>query len=241
MKIYEHLEQGSQEWLDARLGLITASTIGQLVTPKTVKPANNDYSRGLVAALTAERITGKTEPFFANWHMRKGNFMEPHARALYAESRGVEVAEVGFITKEIEGVTIGYSPDGLVGNDGLIEVKSREQKKHLQTILSGEVPLENVAQIQAGLLVTGRAWCDYISWSAGMPLFVIRVYPDLDWHSALVKAALAAENHIRDGVKQYETATAGLPICPDIEFVEGAGEAAETIAALEKLIGENNE
>ena len=84
-------------------------------------------------------------------------------------------------------------PDGLVGDDGLIEVKSRRQKKHLQTILSDEVPAENMAQLQTGLLVSGREWIDYMSYCGGMPLWVKRVEPDVQ----LVRRDRGGRHHVR--------------------------------------------
>ena len=160
---YPDLEQGSEEWFAQRRGMVTASVVGQLITAKTIKPAVNDYSRALTATLTAERITGYTEPTYMNDNMLRGTLDEPRARDKYSE-RYAPATETGFMVRDDWGFNIGYSPDGLVGDDGLIEVKSRRQKKHLQTILSDQVPPENMAQIQCGLLVSGREWCDYISY-----------------------------------------------------------------------------
>jgi hypothetical protein len=91
------------------------------------------------------------------------------------------------------GFSLGYSPDGLVGDDGLIEVKCRRQKKHLQTILADEVPPENMAQLQCGLLVSGREWIDYVSYCGGMPMYVKRVYPD----TAVVRRHRGSGDHVR--------------------------------------------
>src|SRR5699024_2254464 len=81
--------------------------------------------------------------------------------------------------------TVGYSPDGLVGDDGLIEIKSRSPRIQMRTILTDEVPAANMAQIMCGLYVTGREWLDYISYSNGMPLYIKRVSPDNDWFNAI--------------------------------------------------------
>lgn len=207
---YRDLVQGSDEWLAARRGLVTASVVGQLVTASTLKVASNDYSRGLTATLVAERITGHIDPVYVSDDMMRGTMEEPIARAKYAEHHA-PVTEVGFIVRAEDGWTLGYSPDGLVGSDGLIEVKSRKAKKHLQTILSDAVPAENLAQIQAGLLVTGRAWCDYISFSAGMPMWTKRVYPEQRWHDAIIAAVTAFETTAAEMVLRYEAAVHGLP------------------------------
>jgi len=207
---YEDLGQGTPEWLAARCGIVTASVVGQLITPKTVKPAANDYSRALAVTLTAERITGHVEPIHENQDMLRGTLDEPFARDKYAEHYA-PVEEIGFMVRDDWGFRLGYSPDGLVGEDGLIEIKSRRQKKHLATILADEVPLENMAQCQAGLLVSGREWLDYVSFCSGMPLYVKRVTPDPKWQAAIIDAVAAFEEASADMVTRYTEATKNLP------------------------------
>lgn len=212
------VEQGSQDWLDLRCGMLTASTIGQLISPKTIKPANNDTSRALTTHLVAERITGYVEPTFVSADMERGNMDEPVARDLYSEHYAPAV-EAGFMTHEFNGHRIGYSPDGLVGDDGLIEIKSRRQKKHLQTILDDAVPLENMAQLQTGLLVTGREWIDYVSYCGGMHLYVKRVLPNARWSDAIKAALDQYETTAAAMLAAYPTAIAGAPMterAPDI-------------------------
>lgn len=221
LHVYPDVVQGTEEWDDLRRGMVTASAVGQLVTPSTLKPASNPASRNLAALLVAERITGCTEPTFMSDDMMRGVMDEPRARELYAETY-VPVQQMGFMVREEEWGTLGYSPDGLVpggddGADGLIEVKSRAPKKHLQTILADEVPAENIAQIQAGLLVSGREWCDYISYTAGMPMWVRRVYPDPDWHKAIRAAVRAFEEAAVEMVKNYRAAITGLPVAERID------------------------
>jgi predicted phage-related endonuclease len=109
------------------------------------------------------------------------------------------------------GFPIGYSPDGLVGDDGLIEIKSRKQKIQLATILADEVPLENLAQIQCGLLVSGRKWLDYVSYCGGMPLYTKRVHPDARWREAIIEAVAAAEDEAATQIGAYLHAAVGLP------------------------------
>lgn len=209
IRVLPDLEQGTEEWFDQRRGMVTASVVGRLVTSRTLKPASNDDSRGLTALLVAERITGFTEPTWLSNDMIRGQEDEPRAREVYAE-KYAPVAEVGFMVRDDWGFSIGYSPDGLVGDDGLIEVKSRRAKKHLQTILSGQVPPENMAQLQCGLLVSGRSWIDYVSYCGGMPLWVKRVTPDPAWHAAIVAAVAAFETTAAEMVAAYEQAIKGL-------------------------------
>jgi hypothetical protein len=216
LHIYDTLEQGSDEWHTARRGIITASVVGQFITAKTVKVAANDYSRAMTAQLVAERITGYTEPTFASADMERGNWDEPLARDLYSEHYAPAV-EVGFMVRQYDEWKLGYSPDGLVGDDGLIEIKSRRQKKQLATILADEVPLENMAQIQCGLLVSNRAWCDYVSHCGGMPLYVRRVRPDRIWLDAILAALAAFETSAADMIARYHYATGGRPVAPRVE------------------------
>ena len=213
LHVLPDLIQGSDEWLDQRRGIVTASVVGQLITPKTIKPAANDTSRALTALLAAERITGWTDPVYVSDDMLRGTLDEPVARAIYAEKviAPIPVTEVGFMVRDDWGFPIGYSPDGLVGDDGLIEVKSRRQKKHLADIVADQVPLENLAQIQCGLLVSGRQWCDYVSFCGGMPLWVKRVYPDERWFEAIVAAVTAFEETAAQMVATYQAAVEGLP------------------------------
>jgi len=216
LHIYEDLEQGTPEWLAARAGIVTASVVGQLVTAKTVKPAANDYSRALTATLVAERITGHVEPIHESADMLRGTLDEPYARDLYSEHYA-PATEVGFIVRDDWGFRLGYSPDGLVGDDGLIEIKSRRQKKQLATILADEVPLENMAQIQCGLLVTGREWLDYVSYCGGMPLYVTRVLPDPKWHAAIIDAVTIFEETAAQMLEAYAVAVDGSPLTERID------------------------
>lgn len=204
------LIQGSDEWMAQRRGMVTASVVGKLITPSTIKPARNDDSRALTTQLVAERITGWTDPVYVNDDMLRGHEDEPRARDLYSELYA-PVRESGFLIRREPTWALGYSPDGLVGDDGLIEVKSPRAKTHLRTILSGEVPAHHMAQIQAGLLVTGRQWLDFISWCGGMPMWVKRVLPDDRWFAAIVAAVTQFEETAAQMVADYETATAGLP------------------------------
>lgn len=223
MSLHEMSEliQGSDEWHDQRRGIVTASVVGQLITTKTIKPASNDYSRGLTALLVAERITGWTEPVYVNDDMARGNWDEPIARGLYSEHYAPAV-ETGFMIRDDWGYRIGYSPDGLVGDDGLIEVKSRRPKKHLATILADEVPPENMAQIQCGLLVSGREWCDYISYCGGMPMWVKRVTADERWSEAIVAAVETFEDDAARMVSVYQAAITGLPATERIDYFQEA-------------------
>ena len=220
IQIHSDLEQGTEAWLAVRRGMVTASVVGQLITAKTLKPAANDYSRALTNTLVAERITGWTDPVYVSDDMFRGTVDEPVARDLYSQ-HWAPVTEVGFMVLDEGDWRLGYSPDGLVGETGLIEVKSRRPKKHLATILANEVPAENIAQCQAGLLVSGREWLDYVSFCAGMPLYIRRVYPDPAWHKAIAEAVQAFEAAAAEIVATYEQRIAGLPMTERVDRFAG--------------------
>lgn len=218
---YTNLEQGSDEWLAARCGLLTASTIGKLITTTTLKVADNETSRGLTMTLAAERITGHVDFVYPTADMQRGTDDEPFARDIYA-ANFAPVEQVGFMVRDFGAYRIGFSPDGLVGADGLIEIKSRRPKEHLKTVLKGLPPLENMAQLHAGLLVSGRSFIDYVSYSAGLPLWVKRFYPDQRWTDAIHAAAETFEINVTNIVNNFTNATEGLPTTerrPDYEEV----------------------
>ena len=222
LKIYDDLEQRSDEWYEARRGIVTASTVGQLITPSTLKPASNPASRALVQTLVAERVSGWVEPTFTTSDMWRGIESEPIARDLYSE-KYAPVTECGFMRRDEGTWVLGYSPDGLVGDVGLIEVKAPRPKSHVATILSGTVPGYHMAQIQAGLLVSGRAWCDYISFCGGLPMWTKRVHRDERWHEAIIRAVEAFEVTAAEMVARWETETHGLPTTerlPDYDHLE---------------------
>lgn len=204
------LIQGTDEWHDQRRGIVTASVVGRLLTA-TGKPANNDTSRTLTAQLVAERITGWTDPVYVSDDMLRGTEDEPRAIEAYGRWAFVDVVTTGFMVRDDWGFEIGYSPDGLVGDDGLVEVKSRRAKKQLQTFLDDEVPAENMAQIQCGLLVSGRDWCDYVSYCGGMPLYVKRVEPDPEWFDVIVAAVSTLEDNALQMIRDYAAKTVGFP------------------------------
>ena len=216
LTILDDLEQGTEAWHDARRGIVTASVVGKLLTP-TGKVANNDTARAVTATLVAERITGWTEDTPMTADMWRGCDAEPFARDIYS-AHYQQAVEVGFMRLDEDWGTLGYSPDGLVGTDGLIEIKAPRSKGHLSTILSGEVPSYYLAQCQAGLLVSGRDWLDFVSYGAGMPLFVKRVLPDPKWHDAIREAVREFERAAWEMTARYEQAVTNLPATERINF-----------------------
>lgn len=197
--------QGTDEWIAARCGMLTASEMKLIITPSTLKPAKNDKASAHLYELLAQRITGYVEPHYISEDMLRGQTDEMEARALYAKHYA-PVQECGFITNDQLGFTIGYSPDGLVGDDGLIECKSRRQKFQVETIISGAMPNDYLIQVQTAFLVTGRSWCDYVSYCGGMPLAVIRVYPEQKTMDAIAAAAADFEDAMSLRIEEYRNA-----------------------------------
>jgi hypothetical protein len=202
---HPEIVQGSDAWLAVRAGRLTASEIRLIMSPTTLKPARNDTSSAHLYELLAQRITGHVEPRYVSDDMLRGQTDEIEARGLYSR-HFAPVTELGFITRDCWGFTIGYSPDGLVGDDGLIECKSRRQKYQTETLITGAVPSEHVLQCQTGLLVSGRQWLDYVSYCAGMPMAVIRVWPDETVQAAIVEAASVFEEALADRLEAYRAA-----------------------------------
>jgi len=206
---HRDLIQGSEEWLQQRCGLLTASEIKLILTP-TLKIANNDKTRAHAYELAFQRITGFVEPQYVSDAMLRGREDEYYARQAYADHYA-PVSEVGFVTNSSFGFTIGYSPDGLVDDNGLIECKSRAGKYQVQTVATDEVPEDFVLQLQTGLLVTGREWIDFVSYCGGLPVYVKRVEPDPEIQEAIIQAATAFEERVAEIEQQYRGTLANMP------------------------------
>jgi hypothetical protein len=217
-------EQGSDEWLLLRCGALTASVVKEIVTP-TLKLAANDKTRALANKIAIQRITGIPEDTFTTEKMLRGHIDEEVARDLYSK-KYAPVAEVGFITND-RFPFFGYSPDGLVGADGLIEVKSRDPHLHLASITARErgegIPKEHMAQVQAGLLLSGRDWLDFISFSHGLPMMVHRVFPDDAYQAAIAEAAKAFEATVQGIIAEYQAATSNTSVYTPTERIDYEG------------------
>lgn len=217
IRYFPSLIQGSEEWRAARCGLLTASEMKLILTP-TLKIASNDKERTHLYELLAQRITKYVEPSYIGDDMLRGYDDEILARELY-EEHYAPVKEMGFITNDEFGFTIGCSPDGLVGDDGMVESKSRRQKYQMETIvenfLEETIPQEYVLQVQTELLVTKRKWCDFLSYCGGLHMLAIRVYPIEAVQDAILAAAGAFEERLRGKMDRYAAAlVSGARILP---------------------------
>lgn len=205
------IDQRTEEWFTQRLGKVTASSLHKvLARTKTGYGADRG---NYMTQLVLERVTGTKAESYTNAAMQWGIDQEPFARAAYEASRGVMVEEVGFIHHPtIEAA--GASPDGLVGDDGMVEIKCPDSKTALECWLS-ENPVEGkyFAQMQWQMRCADRSWCDYVVFDPRMPvkaqLFVIRVNLDDKW------------------LENAET-----------EVVKFLSEVDAKVAALKKIIGE---
>lgn len=206
--IHRDLIQGSDEWLAARCGLITASEVKLLLTPAKLAIADNDKVRAHVWELLAQRVTRYIEPSYISDDMMRGIESEPIARQIYADTVAVDyvVEEVGFITNDEFGYTIGYSPDAMVGDVGLWECKAPRQKTQMETIVSGEVPIDHLLQVQTGLMVSKREWLDFSSYHGGMYMPTYRIYPDERVQEAIREAGRIFEERIAEKLAIYEQA-----------------------------------
>lgn len=207
VQIHCDYEQGSERWLEARCGLLTASEFDRIITP-TLKIADNPKSRAHLWEMAAQRITGYVEPQYISDAMLRGQEDEIKARVDY-EKHFAPVLTCGFVTNNKWGFTLGCSPDGLVGDDGLIECKSSCQKLHVQRLVehyeSADPPGEFMLQVQGLLLITERKWCDLLLRCGGLPQKTIRVFPNAVTQAAIIDAAAKFESRINEVIATWHS------------------------------------
>ena len=182
MKIID-CKQGSREWWAARLGVPTVSSLGRILTEKQLNPSKSRHS--YAAELVAERMLGRPLDWGQDqdtiWTER-GTDMEAEARRWYEMYRDCDVAQVGFITTDAGG--FGGSPDGLVGEDGLIEIKCRSAKHHIRAIMGTE-PIAGQLQTQGYLWLTGREWIDVVAYNDVLPKKIVREHQIPEFQQAI--------------------------------------------------------
>jgi putative phage-type endonuclease len=180
------IEQRSDEWHQQRLGKVTASRIADvLATIKTGEAASRAEYR---IELVCERLTGKPTESYSNAHMERGVELEPFARAWYEVERGVFVRQVSFVDHPFIELS-GASPDGLVDDDGMLEIKCPMVKTHIKTLIDRKIPAKYIPQMQWQMACTGRQWNDFVSYCPEMPqemqLFVKRLERDNEYIAEL--------------------------------------------------------
>lgn len=204
--------QGSPEWHKMRCGKVTASRVADIVAKTKTGPAAS--RKNYMAELVLERLTGTSEEGYTNAAMQWGIDTEPQARIAYEFHRNVDVAEIAFVPHPTIADT-GASPDGLVGDDGLVEIKCPTQATHMETLEGQTVPARYLTQMQWQMACTGRQWCDFVSFDPRFPthmqFFVDRVKRDDAMIAELEAEVVAFLNEVRAKVdrlrSQYEPQT----------------------------------
>ena len=197
------IEQGSPQWFAQRLGKVTASRVADVIAKtKTGYSTSRD---NYMAQLVCERMTNTVAESFTNSAMQWGTETEPLARAAYEAHADVLVDEVAMITHPtIEAA--GASPDGLVGNDGLLEIKCPNTATHIDTLLTQTVPGKYITQMQWQMACTGRKWCDFVSFDPRLPkelqLFVKRISLDTDYVAMLEKEVVQFLTELDSKIKK---------------------------------------
>ena len=173
-------EQRSQEWYQARTGIPTASSFKKIVDTK----GNPSKQRtAYMYQLAGERVVGCQDDGYQNGAMQRGVELEPEAREFYCLKTGLQVEEVGFVRND--DLPVGASPDGLVGEDGLLEIKCPTLPVMVSYLIKGTLPSEYFQQVQGQLYVTDRKWCDFLAYYPSMRPFMIRVERDAEFIAKL--------------------------------------------------------
>jgi putative phage-type endonuclease len=197
------MEQRSEEWFQARLGKVTASRVVDVLAK--IKSGESASRRNYKIQLVSERLTGEKQETYINQAMQDGIDREQFAREKYVQQFG-EVEEVGFIQHPT--LEAGASPDGLVGTDGIIEIKCPMGSTHTETLMTQEVPSKYVPQIQFQLLVTGRKWCDFVSYNPMFPenlqVFVRRVFANKEYQKELEDEVKQFLNEVDDVINKLK-------------------------------------
>lgn len=197
MKIIKDVVQGSEAWHSMRLGKVTASRMADVISKGRGKSPSKTSETYMIELIT-EIITGSAKPFFENEAMRWGTETEDQARAMYELNSGNEVEEVAFIEHSDH---VGVSPDGLIRDDGLLEIKCPASTTQIKRALSDSYSEEYKAQIQMQLWVSGREWCDFLSFDPRIDCdasyLLERVYRDENYIAEMeVKTFSFVENMI---------------------------------------------
>jgi putative phage-type endonuclease len=175
------MEQRTPEWIAERVGKVTASRVASIIARTKSGPSASRAS--YMGQLIAEWLTGTPMESFTSQAMQWGTDTEAEARAAYQFETGVLVAKVGFVPHPTI-VMAGASPDGLIGETGLLEAKCPNTHTHVETLLGQSVPSQYITQMQFQMACTGRGWCDFVSYDPRMPehmrLFIKRVHRDPD-------------------------------------------------------------
>ncbi len=184
-------KQQSLEWFAARLGIPTASSFSKIITSKG-EPSKQ--AQGYLYTLAAERISGIREQSFSSAATEEGVRREEESRLVYSMLKEVEVEQVGFCLEDNE--RWGCSPDGLVGDNGLVEFKNPTGKVAVEYLLANKIPTKYFVQVQGQMFVTGREWTDFVSYYPGLKPLIIRVNRDEEFIAKLEKELTEFSNEL---------------------------------------------
>jgi len=202
IKYYHDVIQYSEAWDKLKCGILSASKFCDILTPAKLEIADNKTSKELVAAIACQRILRNIEPTFQSYDMLRGLREEALGFKVYSDNYA-PLQRCGFVTNDKWGFTLGCSPDGLVGDDGGWECKSKMQKLQFAIIRAGKMPDEFRLQVQATLMITERKWWDFSSYSGGMNMLTIRIEPDPVVIKAIETAAFDFETRVKAAMKEY--------------------------------------
>lgn len=193
-------EQRSEAWYEVKLGRFGGSTIAGLLMGKNTAGYQN-----AIAKVASEIITGRREEEYESWDMKIGIEREPDARDLYQEVTGLDVQEVGFVERvnPIWGEYAGCSPDGLVGDDGMIQIKCPKANTIFKYYQLKECPRDYYPQMQYELFITRRKWNDFVAYYPGLKLKIIRVLPDLKLFSVFENELITAVSKVKNLISEY--------------------------------------
>ena len=191
-------EQGSDEWIYARLGIPSASMYGKIITTQGKWSTQADT---YINQLVAEKLTREQTPFYQNEHMARGTELEPDARKMYEFIKDVEVQEVGFCLHDT--LEAGASPDGLIGEDGGLEIKCPAPATHVEYLRGGKLPSKYKQQVMGCLWITGREWWDFMSYHPSMKPLIVRVERDEDYIAELEACVSKAVELIEENVEKF--------------------------------------
>jgi hypothetical protein len=180
-----NVEQGSLEWMQARLGVLTASEFGEFMTTEFAL-RKGETPKTYMCKKLYERLTRKPLPMFSSKAMEQGSMMEPEAVPSFELDHDVDVQRVGFITSDCG--RYGCSPDGLIGDDGGIEIKCPAPWTHIKYLTEGRLPADYVTQVHGSMFVTGRNWWWFYSYCRDLPPFALKVERDEESMAAIEKA-----------------------------------------------------
>lgn len=218
IKYYYDITQGSDDWLRLKHGVLSASVFKNVITAKTLKLSAAEKTKVFYDEILSQRIDKTIQYNFMSYDMMRGHEDEPYAVQQYEKEYKREYTLCGFIINNTLGFPVGYSPDALIGDDGLLEIKSRSPKYQIKTILdhiTGRtdeiIPSEYMMQLQAGLFVSGRKWIDFVSFCNGNQMVTIRVEPDPKIQEAIEKAAIGFEKVLQENMAKYKVAVANDP------------------------------